>query len=465
MSLSEPRPQTASSARWADGLAWLAIIVCATLFAGLTYYRVRSGDLNEVDAERVRELTSATAIPSRAVPVTANDWPQWRGPHRNGVSPETDLLAAWPDDGPKVLWTQPTGDGYSGVVVAQGRAVTMVQAGEDEAVVCWDAASGKELWRFEYSAHFRHRQFGDGPRSTPAIADGRVFTVGGTGVMHCLKLTPASPAGEAVWRKDLLAEFGAAQLEWGIAFSPLVEKGLVYVMPGGPGGGALAALDCTTGNIAWKRFDDKASYSSPITADLAGGRQLVVLLEGRLVGVAPDSGNLLWEYPWPSGPAHTPSSIVTPLVLRRTSGDYVFLTSGYDKGCVLLKIEPDGSGCKATQVYRNLNMRAVFSSPVCVGDYVYGFDDVNLVCLDVRIGKRHWKEFGFDKGSLIAADGRLIVLGAEGTLAIVAAEPEAYREIARFAHADERCWTAPSLADGKLYVRNRTRVVCYDVKR
>jgi outer membrane protein assembly factor BamB len=465
MSLSEPRPQTVSRARWVDGLAWLAIIVCVTLFAGLTYYRVRSGDLNEIDAERVHELTSATRIPAETVPVATSDWPQWRGPQRNGISPETDLLTAWPDDGPKVRWRQPTGDGYSGVVVAQGRAVTMVQDGEDEAVVCWDAASGKELWRFRYPAHFRHRQFGDGPRSTPAIADGQVYTVGGTGVMHCLKLIPASTAGEALWRKDLLPEFGAPPLEWGIAFSPLVENGLVYVMPGGPAGNALVALDCATGNIAWNRFDDKASYSSPITADLAGGRQLVVLLEGRLVGVGPDSGKLLWEYPWSSGPAHTPSSIVTPLVIQRTSGDYVFLTSGYDKGCALLKIEPDASGCKATQVYRNLNLRAVFSSPVCVGDYVYGFDDVNLVCLDVRNGKRHWKEFGFDKGSLIAADGRLIVLGAEGTLAVVAAEPAAYREIARFTHAEERCWTAPSLADGKLYVRNRKRVVCYDLKR
>ncbi len=431
----------------------------------MTYYRVRSGDLNEINAEQLHALAGAAPKPAEAIAATGADWPQWRGPNHDGVSPETNLLATWPDEGPKVLWQHEAGLGYSGVAIANGRAVTMVQDGADEAVVCWDAASGTELWRFKYPAHFVHRQFGDGPRATPAIAGERVYTVGGTGVMHCLKLMPSSTAGEAVWRKDLLTEFDAPQLEWGISFSPLVENGRVYVMPGGPGGNALAALDSGSGSIVWKSFDDGASYSSPVAADLAGRRQIVVLLAERLVGVAPTSGELLWEFPWPAGPAHTPSAIVTPLVIHRTSGDYVFIAGGYDKGCALLKIEADGERCKATQVYRNLNMRSVFSSPVCLGDFVYGFDDVNFVCLDVRNGKRQWKEFGFDKGSLIAADGRLIVLGAEGTLALVAAEPKAYRELSRFQHADERCWTVPSLADGRLYVRNRKTLVCYDVKK
>lgn len=465
MSVSEPRPHLAVRTRWVDRTVWAAIIVCTLLFAGLTYYRVRSDDRSEVNAERLRELTSAAATPTQPMQTTGAEWPQWRGPNRDGVSPETNLLPVWPEGGPNVLWSQPTGDGYSGVAIADGRAVTMVQDGKDEAVVCWDAASGKELWRFKYAAYFPHRQFGDGPRSTPTIAAGHVYTVGGTGVMHCLKLNPATVAGEAVWRKDLLKEFDAPQLEWGIAFSPLVEGRLVYIMPGGPHGNALVALDTATGSIAWKRFDDGASYSSPIATNLAGRRQIVALLAERLVGVAPTSGELLWEFPWPAGPAHTPSAIVTPLVIHRTSGDYVFISAGYDKGCALIKIEADGEHSNATQVYRNLNMRSVFSSPVCLGDFVYGFDDVNLVCLDVRNGKRKWKEFGFDKGSLIAADGRLIVLGAEGTLALVAAEPDAYHELSRFQHADERCWTAPSLADGRLYVRNRKRLVCYDLRK
>ena len=458
MSVSEPRPQAAVHGRWADRLVWAAIVVCALLFAGLAYYRVRSGDLNEVNAEQVHALSGASAKP---VETGGTDWPQWRGPNRNGVSPETDLLSTWPEDGLKVQWSQPTGDGYAGVAIAGGRAVTMVQAGEDEAVVCWDAASGNELWRFKYAAHFRHHQFGDGPRSTPAIAGEHVCTVGGTGVMHCLKLA----SGDKVWRKDLLDEFGAPVLEWGIAFSPLVEKGLVYVMPGGPRGNAFAALDGSSGSIVWKNLDDAGSYSSAVAADLAGRRQIVALFAERLVGVAPETGTLLWEFPWPAGPAHTPSSIVTPLVIHRTSGDYVFISSGYDKGCALVKIEADGARCRATQVYRNLNMRSVFSSPVCVGDFVYGFDDVNLTCIDVRNGKRKWKEFGFDKGSLTAADGRLIVLGAEGTLALVAAEPDAYHELGRFQHSDKLCWTAPSVAAGRLYVRNRRQVVCYGLKK
>jgi outer membrane protein assembly factor BamB len=458
MSVSEPRPHTAVRGRWADRLTWAAIVVCTVLFAGLTYFRVGSGDLNEVDTEQVHALSKAAAKP---VTESAAYWPQWRGPNRDGVSPETGILSTWPDDGLKVLWTQKTGDGYSGVALAHGRAVTMVQDGEYEAVVCWDAVSGKELWRFKYPAHFVHRQFGDGPRSTPAIAGDYVYTVGGTGVMHCLTMT----SGDAVWRKDLLDVFDASVLEWGIAFSPLVEKDRVYVMPGGRNGNALAALDCASGSIVWKNLDDTGSYSSPVAADLAGRRQIVALFAERLVGVAAESGELLWDVAWPSGPAHTPSSIATPLIIHRTSGDYVFIASGYDKGCALFKIQADGERCQAAQVYRNLNMRSVFSSPVCLGDFVYGFDDVNLTCLDVRNGKRKWKQFGFDKGSLIAADGRLIVLGANGTLALVAAEPQEYHELGQFQHAEVRCWTAPSLAEGRLYVRNRRQIVCYNLKK
>jgi outer membrane protein assembly factor BamB len=465
MSVSVPRPHTRAPSRWTDRLVWGVIILCGLMFAGLAVYRIQSGDLNEVNEERVHELSAAATrpMPSSAAPGTA--WPQWRGPNRDGISPETGLLAAWPEAGLNVMWSQPTGDGYSSVAVADGCAVTMLQDGKDEAVVCWEAASGTELWRFRYPAHFRHKMYGDGPRSTPAIAGEHVYTVGGTGVVHCLKLRPASPAGEAVWHKDLQQEFGASVIEWGISFSPLVDNGLVYLMPGGPNGNGLIALHQDSGSIAWRNLDDAASYSSPVIAELAGRRQVIVLLAERLVGVAPESGMLLWEFAWPSGPAHTPSSIATPIVIHRTSGDYVFISSGYQKGCALLKIEAEGTGLKASQVYRNLNMRSVFSSAVCLGDYVYGFDDVNLVCLDVRNGQRKWKEYGFGKGALIAADGRLIVLGAEGMLALVAAEPDAFRELSRFQHADERCWTVPAVAGGRLYVRNRKRLVCYDLKK
>jgi outer membrane protein assembly factor BamB len=466
MSVSELRPHPALRSSWGSRALWGAIVLFALLFAGLTIYRILSHDLNEVNAQRLEELSAASAaMPPPASPPGA-EWPQWRGPNRDGVSTETGLLPTWPDEGPKVLWTQPTGDGYSSVVVARGRAITMVQDGEDEAVVCWDALTGVEQWRFKYQAHFRHRQFGDGPRSTPAIAGDCVYTVGGTGIMHCLRLSPPTARGESIWHKNLLEEFGGPQLEWGIAFSPLVENGLVHIMPGGSNGEALAALDANTGAVVWHNLDDSSSYSSPVPFAFAGERQVVYLTAERLVGLAAKGGEQLWAFPWPSGPAHTPSSITTPLVIHREVGDYVFVSGAYGKGCALVKIERDDNGFRASQVYKNLKLGTLFSSCVCQGDFIYGFNDVNLVCLDLRSGQRQWMQGGFDKGSLTLADGRLIILGADGTLAMAAADPKEYRELSRFQHSNYRpSWTVPVLAGGRLYVRDHKRLVCYDLRK
>jgi outer membrane protein assembly factor BamB len=460
MAISEARPPVVS---WANRITWGLIVVFAVLFAVLTAHRIRARDHHEENDEKVAELHAAA--PNLIAVAPSLDWPQWRGPNRDGVSRETGLLPSWPENGLNELWSRPTGDGYSSVVIARGRAITMVQDGADEAVVCWDAATGKELWRFKYAAHFRHRQFGDGPRSTPAIAGDHVYTVGGTGVMHCLKLLAATAVGEAVWRKDLLAP-SDRQLEWGVSFSPLVDAARVYVMPGGRDGSALEARDAASGSIIWQGFDDIASYSSPVAADLAGRRQIVFLTAERLIGVAPEDGKLLWEFPWLSGPAHTPSSIGTPLVIHRDVGDYVFIASGYEKGCALIKIDRDGDGFRASQVYRNLHLRSVFSSPVCSGDAIFGFDDATLACVDLRNGQRHWRQRAFGKGSLMLADGNLIVHGDDGTVALVAADPHAYREQGRFQHSDQRStWTMPTLADGRLYVRDWSRLTCYDLKK
>jgi outer membrane protein assembly factor BamB len=460
MAVSEPRPH---SVAWSGALVWALIAILGLMFTGLTVYRVRSRDLTEIDVDKLREL-SAAPLKADAEPKphpAKGDWPQWRGPNRDGVSTETGLLTAWPQDGPKVLWSQPTGDGYSGVVVANGCAFTMVQDGEDEAVVCWDAAGGQERWRFKYPAHFRYPKYGDGPRSTPSIAGEYIFTVGGTGIMHCLKAFTTNPAGEKVWRKDLLADFGGPLLDWGICFSPLEEKGRVFIMPGGPGS-AIAALDPATGDVRWKRFDDPASYSSPVAADLAGRRQVIYLTGDRLIGVTPDDGRLLWEFPWPPGLGHAPSSIATPLVI----GKYVFISSGYDKGCALIHVEAEDDGYRASQVYKTRGMRTVFSSCVRQGDFLYGFDDTNLACLELRTGKRKWEERGFGKGSVALADGKLIILGERGTLALALTDPEEYCEVSRFQHSEQpSSWTVPVIAGSRLYVRDRSRLVCYDLKK
>jgi outer membrane protein assembly factor BamB len=461
----EPRPQLLDPPRSGGCVVWGLIVVCSLVFAGLTTYRVLSHDPNEVNPEKLAELASAAPRPDVKATQPGSEWPQWRGPNRDGVSTETDVRTDWPDGGPKVLWERKTGEGFSSVVVSNGRAFTMFQDGPDEAVVCWDAETGQERWRFKYPAQYKN-DYGNGPRSTPAIAGDQLYAVGGTGIMHCLQAFTDSPAGEMVWRKDLLEEFGGELLTWGVAFSPLVEKGLVFVMPGGPGGNALAALEKDTGAVVWKDFDDRPSYSSPVAADLAGTRQIVFLTGERLVGVVPESGRLLWEFPWSAGAGHAPTNIATPLVIHLDVGDYVFVSSGYDKGCALLKIEPAGDGFRPVKVYANRNLRTTFASCVQGGDYLYGFDDTNLACLELRTGRAKWKERGFDKGSVLRAGGALIILGETGTLAVAEATPNGYREKARFQHSERpSSWTVPVLVGGRLYVRDRDRLVCYDLKK
>jgi outer membrane protein assembly factor BamB len=409
---------------------------------------------NQAQIEALKKLN----LPQSKAATT--DWPQWRGPNRDGVSAETGLLKSWPADlltGPRKLWEAKTGSGFSSVAVADGRAYTMFQDGNSEAVVCWDAETGKELWRFRYPARYTNR-FGSGPRSTPTVDGDRVYTVGGEGKMHCLKARPATPTGEAVWSKDLLADFGAQNLEWGVSFSPLVEGDLVFVNPGGPDGNSIAALNKYDGKVKWKALDDQAGYSSPVAATIAGKRQVVFFTAEGPLGVAPDDGTLYWRYRWRT--SHGVNA-ATPIVV----GDYVFVSSGYNRGCVLLKVEADGDAMSAEGVYRHRDMANHFSSSVRYRDHLYGFNDTALTCLDFRTGERQWEHDGFRKGSLTVADGRLIILGEEGTLALAEATPEAYRQVSSLKFSDAQCWTVPVVANGRLYVRDQARLVCVDLRQ
>jgi outer membrane protein assembly factor BamB len=323
-------------------------------------------------------------------------------------------------------------------------------------VVCLDAHTGKEIWRFRYPNHYDER-FGSGPRSTPAAAGGYVYAVGPTGIFHCLR----ADTGEKVWRHDLTEEFQGRPMQYGVSFSPLVEGDLVFAMPGGPNGNALAAFDRRTGALAWKALDDPVGYSSPIAVTAAGVRQLLCFTNTALVSLAPESGKVYWLYPWGTERGF---NIATPVAF----GNYVLISSAYDKGCALLEIttEADGS-LRARRVYEHNRLRNYFASSVRYGDHVYGFDMMDLVCMDVRTGRIVWREKGarsFRKGSLLIADGLLLILGEGGTLTLAVATPEGYQEKASFSLTPNKCWTVPVLAGGKLYVRTESEIFCLDLR-
>ena len=433
----------------------LGIALLAFVFIGLGVYHYRRLDRDHDNPAKVKELAEQKLVDAV---YDTHDWPQWRGPNRDGVSTETDLLAAWPTDGPKVLWEQKTGEGFASVVVSKGRVFTIYQDQGDEAVVCWNADTGKEIWRFTYPCHYTN-DYGNGPRSTPAVSGEFIFTVGGTGIMHCLKAFTDDPHPKPEWTKNLPEEFGAEIPKWGVAFSPLAEGKYVYIQPGGSNGNSLAALDQRTGAIVWKKHDDPPSYSSPLAATIQGQRQIIFFTGQRLVSVHPDTGTQLWDFGWP---IEFNCNVATPIVVQ----DYVFISSGYGRGCAVLKIDKTGDAWQPALVYRNRRMRTHFSSCVRYKDHVFGFDDSNLTCMNFRTGEVLWKERGFDKGSVILANDRLIIYGETGVLALAEANPEAYREISRFqfSAAKRWCWSVPVVANGRLYVRDQQKLTCFDVK-
>ncbi|MBI3410717.1 MAG: PQQ-binding-like beta-propeller repeat protein [Planctomycetes bacterium] len=440
----------------AGSLSLCLSLLLLLVIAGLTAYVLFEKDWakSEIDDTRLNELSN-TALPEAGS--STGDWPQWRGPKRDGVSSEKGLLAAWPADGPKELWRQPAGKGYSTLAVSRGRVFTVFQDGDSEAVCSWDAETGKELWRFRYPARYVNG-YGNGPRSTPTIAGDLLYAVGGTGMMHCLKAFTDNPAGEKVWRRDLLSDFGAKNLQWGVSFSPLVEGDLVYTNPGGPNGHSLAALDKKTGATEWTSQDDPAGYSSPLSATTAGERQVVFFTGSGLVAVTPDAGKLLWRYPWETAFG---ANIATPIVVE----DYVFISSGYNRGCTVVKVEKSDSGFEARRVYENKRMRTHFSTCVRYQDCLFGFDDTTLICMEFRTGKVLWDQRDFGKGSLLVADGNLVILGETGLVALAEATPAGYREISRFTFSEGRCWSVPVVANGRMYIRDEEKVVCYDVRR
>jgi outer membrane protein assembly factor BamB len=440
----------------------LVILAGLVLVVGIfaAYQRFKRNRIVQNEA-LVNELKEATIVEDTADAPTVGDWPQWRGPQRDGVSREKALLAEWPQGGPKKLWEAETGFGYSAVAVAADRAITMVQDGDKEAVVCWDANTGKEQWCYRYPASYVNGQ-GSGPRSTPTIHGDYVYTVGGTGILHCLTLA----TGKKVWSHDLLTEFHASNLMWGVSFSPLIEGDLVLTNPGGRNGNSIVAFDKRSGDVAWKAGDDMAGYSSPIAVTAAGERQVLFFTAAGLVGLSPEDGKVLWRFAWENG---TKVSAATPIVFRATVADetfdYVFVSSNYGKGAVLLKLLPAGAGAvKAERVYETKQMQNHFSSSVRLGKHVYGFNDSLLACVDVTTGQAAWQERGFNKGSLTIADGRLIILGERGKLALAEADPNKYHELASFAFSHNQCWTVPVVANGKMYVRDQQKLVCYDLR-
>ncbi len=387
------------------------------------------------------------------------DWPQWRGPNRDGVSYAKGILKNWRENEPEILWRISVGDGYSGVSAANGKLFTMWDEGDSQFLFCLDALDGKELWRYRIGDSFIEG-FGNGPRSTPVVEGTIVYAASAQGLLHAVNVTN----GRGLWTHDLGAEYGSQLPAHGYSSSPLVDGEKLFVEAGGKKGFAFLALNKHTGDLIWHSQTDMPAYSSPIAITINETRQIVFLSAEGLFSVSPDDGSLYWRYDWePRCPSTgIPTNTATPIFI---APDKIFISSGYGTltGAAVVRLIQDKKQFAAEKLWESRKMKNLINSSVCFENHIYGFDMGFLKCFDVLTGEEKWRAGGFQKGSLIAADGHLIVFGEYGKLALVEATPEEYREVASAKILSGKCWTIPTLANGKLYLRNQKDMVCLDI--
>jgi len=398
-------------------------------------------------------LPASCALLALAAAAETQEWPQFRGLYRNGISPETGVLRAWPEGGAPELWRRPIGAAFSGIAVADGHLYTTESDDEGDYLLKLDPTDGRTLWRRRIAPVYVE-SFGNGPRATPTVDGDRIFVLSGDG--HLAAVHRAD--GKILWSRDLKADFGAEVPQWGFASAPLVLGKRLVVDAGAPQRRAVIAFDRANGEVLWTAGEGQVAYGSPVVMEFDGHRHLVLVHKPGLLGLSPD-GEELWRHEWFSGNSIKPS---LPLVV---GPDLLFVSASYGAGAMVVRLTADNGKLRAEEVWKNQVMRNHFNSSVLVDGKVYGFDNATLKCVDPRTGDQQWaRRGGLGKGSLIYADGLLIVLTETGALKLVEATPAAYTELASHRVLSGRCWTEPTLAGGRLYLRNREEMVALDLR-
>lgn len=444
---------------------------------------------DKVRAHREQQARTLIKRPVDATPLPT-DMPGFRGADRTGIVNGPSLNRDWNARPPRELWKQPIDGGYSAFAVVNEFLYTMEQRDEHEAVVCYDAVNGNELWSHSWPGRFKEAMGGVGPRATPTVDHGEVFAYGALGRLVCLNAV----TGELKWAVDTL--HGRENLQWAMSGSPLVYGDFVVVNPGSQppskSGHTLVAYHRADGHVLWSSGKHPAGYSSPMLATLGGVRQILIFDGAGLGGYDPDLGTELWRYPWNT---QSGINVAQPIVLETTSvppaswaalfggvgmqprtqrkGE-VFISSGYGRGGALVRVTKNGGDWKAEEVWKTErhSMRCKFTSPVEYNGHIYGLNDGNLECIDSTDASVKWtdrrrpeKGGAYGHGQILCSGDLIVVLSEYGEVVLVEANPERFHELGRLKVLDGiKTWNSPALAGGLLYIRNDREMACVDLR-
>ncbi len=383
-----------------------------------------------------------------------SDWPQFLGPERNGSYPGT-LAGLSLNSRP--LWKKDVGAGFSSPVFAANKLILFHRSGNSEIVECLDAKTGARLWKFEYASNYRDDfGFDEGPRGTPAIAGGRVYTFGAEGVLHSLDLS----SGKKLWRVDTHPKFGVKKGFFGAAASPLVEGSAVYVNVGGPNGAGLVAFDAQSGNVLWTATNDEAGYSSPISATIDGVRSILCFTRAGLVAVDPATGKVRFQFPWRSRSAASVNAAV-PVVV----GNLIFLSASYNTGAVVLNV----TGNQVAKLWSSDEaLSSHYASSVYKSGSLFGFHGrqefgQSLRSIDLRTGKVQWSADGYGAGTVTLLGDRLLIVRESGEAVLAAANPESYKPVGKAQLLPGVVRSYPAVAEGRLFIRNENTLAAYSL--
>jgi outer membrane protein assembly factor BamB len=403
-------------------------------------------------------LMACVAAPrgQTAAPTAAADWPQWRGPSRSAISPETGLLRSWPAAGPPRAWsTSNLGAGFGSIAVSRDRIFVQGMRNSQSVVSALNRADGTLVWA-KPIGRAGDNDRGPGPRGTPTVDGDRMYVLTENGDLASLRIQD----GGIVWQRNILQEFGGRNIDWLISESPLIDGNNVIISPGGRSAG-MAALDKSTGKTVWvsKELNDRAGYSSPIVADVQGVRTIMTLTGEAGIGVRASDGKLMWRHPAVS---NSTANIATPVFFDNK----VFYSSNYGTGGALLALRAQNGEVRAQEVYFTRDMQNHHGGLVVVNGYLYGFHNAILTCLEFATGKVMWRNRSVGKGSVAYADGSLYLLSENNVVGLADASPAGYRETGRFRIPEQGwpSWAHPVVSGGRLYIRDQGILTAYNIR-